>query len=169
MTTPLIFLDFDGVLTTVATGYRHRDARCVAQLNRILAATGAKIVVSSTWRGAPDLKDILKSWGVTGEVVDITPDLRHRRESGIEVAATRGAEIAQWILRNDPAGPFVILDDDDDMGDLRLYHIRTNSRLGLSEADAERAISVLLSVKAQLLALPGSDPKDTETVESEAD
>lgn len=143
MTRSTIFLDIDGVLTNHATGFRYGDAMCVALLNFITFTTGAAIVVSSTWRHDPDIAAMLASWGVTGEVIGITPDMSHARHSGIAVAVERGTEIARWIAQNDPKGPFVILDDDNDMGDLSRYSVRTDSQKGLQRNDAVMAVLML--------------------------
>jgi predicted mannosyl-3-phosphoglycerate phosphatase (HAD superfamily) len=73
----VIFLDIDGVLCnheSISAGYKTRTAPeqdpygphvdCVAALNRIIKETGAKIVVSSTWRhaGAANMRGTLKRW-----------------------------------------------------------------------------------------------------------
>lgn len=148
MTQPIIFLDIDGVLTTRATQYRTGDPKCVAELNHITDSTGAAIVVSSTWRHDPKIADILRSWGVTGEVIGVTPDLaRPLPSSGIIQAVERGEEIAQWLLDNEAHryARFVILDDDNDMGHFTRYLVRTGSLAGLQASDAERAIHLLLT------------------------
>jgi hypothetical protein len=140
-----LFLDIDGVLTTVATGFRTGDPPCVKRLNLITDATGAAIVVSSTWRFAPDIADILKGWGVKGELAGITPDLARHNASGIHVAVERGQEIACWLAEHNASEvPFVILDDDNDMANLLPRLVRTNSRIGLQDGDVVRAIVLLL-------------------------
>lgn len=143
MTRPIIFLDIDGVLTNFATKYRVGDPLCVACLNRITEATGAVIVVSSSWRGHPDIAGILSGWGVTGEVIGITPSLSHLRASGIAVSAQRGQEIYQWIVKNEFDGFCAILDDDKDMWPVMDRLVQTDTQLGLQDTDADKAIALL--------------------------
>jgi len=135
----IVFLDFDGVLTTPATRFRFGDPSCVMALNRITTITDAKIVVSSTWRieGLKAVKDSLKDWGVVGEVIGITPRLRDEN-------ATRGAEIKQWLIENPGVSRFVILDDDTDMGELREHLVKCNAEVGLTDTLVGFAIQKLL-------------------------
>src|SRR3954470_14695500 len=95
-----IFLDIDGVLNSVRF-YRERKLRgkrrevdsdeiCplhVAQLNRILEATGAQVVLSSTWRKftpLPEMAEILRSKGcVLKEFSGATPVGETKMESGL--------------------------------------------------------------------------------------
>ena len=115
---PLVFLDFDGVLNNMgsatAFGSFHTfDPVSVRLMARLCEETGAKIVVSSSWRPqAPGQLDLLlgsmREVGA-GElckfVIDYTQSL-----TGI-----RGAEIAKWRRDNKHNGNYVIFDDDSDM------------------------------------------------------
>lgn len=138
----IIFLDFDGVLVNRETlrgggfpGYGHPG--CVAALNKILAATKAHIVVSSTWRseGLEAVRDHLRRWGVKGQVVDIT---------GQDFAA-RGTEIHNWLEKNPDVKDFVILDDDSDMEPYMDRLVKTDFERGLTAAHAKTAIALLSS------------------------
>ena len=136
----VIFLDYDGVLNheafykerheRVLNGeklnhpYSEIDPKCVENLNKLIEDTGAKVVISSTWRhsGIDYCNDVLKYHGFEGDIIDITPNLRGR-------GCLRGNEILQWIRDNhDLVGDYynfteyVILDDDSDM----LYWQRNN-------------------------------------------
>jgi hypothetical protein len=135
----VIFLDFDGVLTTKMTHFGFGDPTCIKELNRITTITDAKIVVSSTWRfeGLKVVKENLKNWGVIAEVIDVTPRL-------VDDSGARGDEIRQWLIENPIANRFVILDDDIDMGDLREHLVRCDTEVGLTETSANFAIQKLL-------------------------
>ncbi len=140
----LIFLDFDGVLNNpgcyaIASGERvpaHQPA--VDALNHITRSTGALIVVSSTWRymGLMPCREKLHEWGVEAGVIDCTPRLPDE---------TRGAEIANWLqdYERHKIQSFVILDDDKDMDGLSVRLVQTQGHVGLTMADAERAIAML--------------------------
>ena len=129
----IIFLDFDGVMNNEVWFrdrverkkiYNHdeheRDAidpRCVDFLNKIIEDTGAKIVVSSTWRmgrSKEQLQTILENKGFKGEIIGKTPFLRGE-------GCLRGNEIRQWqqdnaeLIGKEDAERYVILDDDSDM------------------------------------------------------
>jgi hypothetical protein len=136
----VIFLDFDGVIVTVKSRYRHGDKNCVHWLNKVLKVTGASIVVSSSWRLGENpvtLQNQLTSWGVQGTVIGQTPHLR-----GMDVE--RGDEIKAYLdkCRTVPSS-FVILDDDSDMRGCHEYHVKCDYLLGMTEQDAEKAIAIL--------------------------
>lgn len=146
----IIFLDFDGPIIPEQSHTTHRPMAkkawpdCVAALNRITDTTGAKIVVSSSWRsdGLTKLRKLLKDWGVTGTVVGVTPFLFTKAES-IWGTATRGSEIADYLKHQKDVEAFVIIDDDNDMDDFEPFLIQTPFDIGLTEEDADRAIDML--------------------------
>ncbi len=61
---------------------------------------------------------------------------------------TRGAEIAKWLgdYERHKIQSFVILDDDKDMDSLSIRLVQTQGHVGLTMADAERAIAMLGAV-----------------------
>lgn len=110
----LIFLDFDGVLNSVpfmerlqerlqaegkplATRYTI-DPVAVELLNGLIEETGAKVVVSSSWRklfDVPELQAILVEQGFRGNIVDVTPDLSREPVTRSNQKHERGHEIEQ--------------------------------------------------------------------------
>lgn len=133
---PIIFLDFDGVIVTRRMNYREGDPKAISALNYIIKETDARIVVSSTWRfdGLVQCRANLESWGMDGSVIGVTTFLTN--------TAQRGDEIQDW-LDNNSHGPFVILDDDNDMGDLSDFLVQTNILHGLTIFDARKAINLI--------------------------
>jgi hypothetical protein len=135
----VIFLDIDGVLAPIRRWDRYGDLdpACIQVLNEIVAAGGADVVVSSTWRHgktAAELQDMLQSQGFAGCVVGSTPS---------DIAgACRGDEIAAWLAEH-PVGGYVIIDDHADMGELRAHLVQTHPARGLQPADVPRAIAML--------------------------
>ncbi len=139
----IIFLDFDGVLINQAALRTRRldpqrrpaaDPIAVAALNRIVQATGAEIVVTSTWReeySPEELRELLTRWDVTGAVVGQTP-----------LAGTRGEEIQAWLEAH-AVERFVILDDQSDMRPLQAHLVKTEAEPGLTQREAEMAIAHL--------------------------
>jgi len=153
MSFPVIFLDIDGVLNNpgcyaIASGSRTPpDSKCVEALNYLTDATQANIVMSSSWRigrAVIELRELLSGWGVTGTVIDRTPNL----------GSARGLEIAEWLLKHEGTvlypSAFVVLDDDSDAEPFPDHLIQTNGSIGLTMADAERAIHVMRWSKAAI-------------------
>lgn len=140
---PLVFLDFDGVIMTAAwdSQYRKPDPRAIGNLNRLVYATGAFVVISSTWRGIGlgRCRALLKAAGFEGKPIGITPSFAGRSEE-----YCRGDEIGSWLTRRAQGHrPFVILDDDADMGEFGDRLVQTASRVGLTATDVERAVVLL--------------------------
>lgn len=157
----VIFLDVDGVLnsevefreaankgikTSAIIGDEH-----LKLLKHIVNVTGARIVVSSTWRlgvtRTPNgvfrgdsyfekLKDDLKRFDI--EILDVTPNLN----------GERGDEIKRWISNYEKDHPklesFVILDDDSDMGEFTETNlVHTSFKDGLQVSHMKKAINIL--------------------------
>lgn len=117
-----LFLDIDGVLNH-EKWYRehvndHRDSfkewweacfdpECVDRLNKILEETGARLVVSSSWKGDRELKRYFEKVGITTDF-DITPNLHFNGRW-----PDRGDEINEF-LKTHPCDNYVIIDDDFD-------------------------------------------------------
>jgi len=167
-----LFLDIDGVLNHdewfESDDYRHHrqnwrvsmfDPKCVERVNRILSETGAKLVVSSSWRSMSDLKEIFEGVGLPTEF-DVTPhaDMIYSKNEYHEDSEVfwRGSEIKYYLERH-PHSSYVILDDDCDMLDAQLpYFINTcgdriyrrelylnNQGSGLTDRCVEQAINIL--------------------------
>jgi hypothetical protein len=120
-----IFLDFDGVLNVIPQG--HDDfggifhPEFVENLGRIIEETGAKLIISSSWRhmGLERLNRMWEQRGYPGEIIGITPDLRwgtpeEKLEPG-EKKYVRGDEIQAILDQYYQITNYVILDDDNDM------------------------------------------------------
>ncbi len=144
----ILFLDIDGVLNSHAqnaAGVCGIDPACAARLNRILAVShDTLIVLSSAWRymvlgGELTLKGfeyLLVTHGVQA----------HCKLAGTtvadEVVAWRGGQILDWVRRHPGVTDWVVLDDLDipEVGE-RL--VRTDGKVGLTDADADRAVRIL--------------------------
>ena len=146
----IIFLDIDGVLNC-ESAYRNGECQyqewiwedgrkdhyqrfCVRSkelLNKLIDETGAKIVISSTWRhsGIEFMKKVWVMEEMSGEIIGITPSLRTK---GLHIP--RGMEIAYYLNNDlqfnhinwdkviqqeymDKSGVenYIIIDDDSDM------------------------------------------------------
>jgi len=181
----IVFLDFDGVLNSHLFMMKERlrdpsssggvagiDSEAVARLNAICARTGARVVVSSSWRyGHPldELREILGGAGFVGEAIDTTPlpkdligeqienvfdkhgadaplDVVTKEIAAIAVSHARGAEIDRWLASNAEArqvDAFVILDDDSDTDPHKDRHVKTSFAAGLRDEHVELAVEIL--------------------------
>jgi len=146
----IIFLDIDGVLNTpenwgnwVNEELKAFTPECVANLNQLIANTGAQLVISSTWRidrTVEQLQTLLNAVGVQGTVIGKTPCFADIHP--------RGVEIKSWIQQNCEGWPnYVILDDNSDMEDLLGALIQCDCRLGLTEFDVVCAECILKEAK----------------------
>lgn len=178
----VIFLDIDGVLNS-EDWYKKRfeevdkalissmhpfyefDPLLVQNLNRIVKETGAKVVVSSTWRkkrSVEELQEILEKVGFEGEVIDKTPYFGGI--GGFGYTVPRGCEIEWWVenqgyrrinwskerlqeeMQKSKVKNYVILDDDSDMlFSQREHFVQTSWKSGLDASSVERAIRILKS------------------------
>lgn len=148
----VLFLDFDGVLNhegtyqpaqpgglivLVTSETERLDSACVARVNRIVRETGARVVVSSTWRHEYDraqLQGHLTRHGFEGDVFDVTPILSGR---------PRGLEICAWLEEHPYVEAFAILDDNGDMGPVVDRLVQTSFAHGLQDEHVDRVIALL--------------------------
>eukprot|EP01047_Picozoa_sp_COSAG01_P058167 COSAG01_NODE_6817_length_3485_cov_42.916716_1_plen_918_part_01 len=137
----VIFLDCDGVLANSRSacwdyepgdetlmhdpsGYNVPiERRCMSELQRVAQATGAVVVLSTTWRLVAEMRDFLvaslKEYGL--QVIGDTPAGADTSNSGHARLLPkskrlwgRGAEVAAWLAAQGEGQveSFVILDDD---------------------------------------------------------
>lgn len=154
MNSTIIFLDFDGVLNTeqyqarlAVDGKPSKDAwgplfdpHAVGNLRKIIESTGAAIVISSSWRYIHRLGSLRMMWEVRelpGKIIDMLP-------CGAAYIS-RGEDIECWL--NGHGHPdYVIIDDLDDFYPSQHdRYVETNPIVGISVADAARAIKLLNS------------------------
>lgn len=161
----IIFLDIDGPLNTERfmieryekfqtqinqkDGHNLFDPICVDNLKKIINATEAKIVISSTWRydGLEEMKKIWAGRNLPGEVIDITPYSHEIRASGIITNVDRrGVEIKHWLDKNKNIDieSYVIIDDDSDMLSEQLSNfVKVSWKNGIEDKDVEITIKIL--------------------------
>ena len=164
----IIFLDFDGVLNTEhyqsLLQYQGKswqdeygaffDPNAVKQLKRIIDATGADIVIESSWKylGLDAMKELWEIRNLPGRVIDITPssvsdeylsnvDLDNLDASMLHC---KGIEIASWLAEQTEDIRYVIIDDEYVILESQLPHfILTNPYEGITEEQANMSILIL--------------------------
>lgn len=140
------FLIENGLCETDADGYLF-DPEAVQNLERIIEATDAKIIITSTWRLDGDMQTLWRNRNLAGEVIGVTPTLL--REKTIEKIKVyyghRGMEVEAWLEDNAIAPyKYAILDDEDDYLPHQSEHlILTDPMTGITEDVAENVISLL--------------------------
>lgn len=121
----VIFLDIDGVLNCKKTPNPRKlpyvvDKKLLARLRRLLDRTGAKVVLSSSWRIDPVGLFAAEYWGVP--FIDVCPDMPK---------SARCKEVLAWLSKHPKVTRYAIIDDEDDgLDDLPLF--QPSSKTGIT-------------------------------------
>ena len=167
----VIFLDVDGVLNSNRTLYEDISLEddLISNLKELIDKTGAKIILSSSWRLSTEavatLMDKLDKFGLvisgmtcdgvdldwlekyefdaTKKYLDTKFDYDENRQ--IKITHDRGAEIFKWLHGHDDC-IYVILDDE--IEDIKPYFnesviVKTAYKTGLTKEDVKNAIQIL--------------------------
>lgn len=166
----ILFLDFDGVLNSTRTSiafanikgygtgslsfstdsryptefskeYFRLDPIAIELLRRVIEDTGAKIVISSTWRLGSCVEHFNKlfecyGWDTTDIVIGMTPYF----------GKIRGDEVKQWLDENKALGitHYVIVDDSSDFRPEQKPHfVQTNLNIGFSHVTYNQCLKIL--------------------------
>lgn len=144
----IIFLDFDGVITTPASRWCI-DPNKVKHIESIIQTTGAKLVISSSWSvGSRNAEEFINKLFNTFK--SLTGSVREKSlfiESIIDVTdhmgILRGDEIQRWLDSHEVES-YVIIDDDDDVGENQLFNfVQTDTFEGITEREVHLAIDIL--------------------------
>lgn len=156
----VIFLDIDGVLNTMSTkeeieGYTFVSDGKVALLKELIDQTGAKLVLSSTWRRGWYCKERLKQLSESDkqDIRRFEALCKKLHEFGIELMdytddfGLRGQEIDAWLKawQGEPIEAYVILDDmcGTELRPHAQYLIQTSLSGGMNEKHVQCAIKLL--------------------------
>ena len=165
----IIFLDFDGVLNTQyyqgllqSHGKKWQDEHgaffdpnAVKQLERIIKATNADIVVESSWKylGLDAMKELWEVRNLPGRIIDITPSTTSDEyllnveldDFSNKMHHCKGLEISSWLSEKGLSNTrYVIIDDEYVVLESQLSNfILANPYEGITEEQANKAISIL--------------------------
>lgn len=162
---PLVVLDIDGVVSgkslwksleihkgyTVASDWI--DRACVRIVDAICRATGAAIVISSSWRTYETIQGqsegllagtvaTLRSCGLEAPVVGATPDHATQAMKIAAERAPRWPEIRAY-LESVTSRPYVVIDDSEIDGVPPSRFVRTDIEVGITWSNADAAIDIL--------------------------
>lgn len=165
-TIPVVVLDLDGVANhqrlydanlargtpTPPEGWIDRE--CIARINTLCERTGARIVISSSWRTYETIRGqpvgglvgtvaVLRACGLTAEVIGATPDHATPEQRERHQRADRWPEIHEWLAAHPEVGAWVVLDDSELPGVPAESFVRTDIAVGITDADVERAVRIL--------------------------
>lgn len=159
----ILVLDIDGVLNVCYP--KHDEFGSLFHphfednLRYIIEQTGAKIVISSTWRfaGLSEMQRMWKERNLAGEVIDVTPDCAlniEPDENGNYERKERGYEVKEWLDAHPEVTHYAICDDDEDFLENQMNNfVRTSKNqdhpdcvdigYGLTKICAEKVIEIL--------------------------
>ena len=138
-----IFLDIDGVLNTRKSWFKmyQLDKTLVSRLAVLVNTTGAKIVLTSSWRKGwdvenqtPQIKKLLDYFQAVGIFVeDVTPVLNGRG---------RDDEINRYLYFH-PCDTYIVIDDDKNefQNTTNVYFVNADN--GLTEKDIKNLVKLL--------------------------
>lgn len=156
---PLLALDLDGVLNSgdyfarlqeesgivLVSGAQLFDPQAIVHLNRIVAATGCLVVLTSSWRHTHS-KDKIEGWmieaGYEGRIDYTAPLYPRGRADQLAIFLQQHREFSR--LTADP--PYAILDDEYTEAELQQHPgrvVATVYQHGLTAELADRVIALL--------------------------
>ena len=161
----VLFLDIDGVLNTELWytemtkktrkdrfGYVF-DPAAIKNLSTIIDATGADIVISSSWKfmGLDKLREMWLERQLPGKVIDITPNsmsdefLLHANIDNMDLLSIRGQEIKEWLmLHGKDVSHYAILDDMNDiLQEQEPHFVWIDPKVGITKGNSVQAIMIL--------------------------
>ena len=112
----VIFLDIDGVLNCDKTPNPRKfpyivDKKLLARFTKFLDRTGAKVVLTSSWRVDPVGRFAARHFGVP--FMDVCPDMPKR---------SRREEILAWLADHPKVSRYAVIDNgDDELDELPLF------------------------------------------------
>ena len=148
----VIFLDFDGVVSTFEKGWR-LDEEKLSLLKEIIDKTNAKIVVSSSWKvGYDDVDKFIKTLGGRrkSETIENNGNMFQWFCNNIyditdSNGFLRGDEIQRWIdAHKEEIESYVILDDDSDVRENQLFNfVQTDGYEGITSREVKLCTKIL--------------------------
>ena len=120
----VIFLDFDGVLTTIHSSSLEDVEKRIALLASICKQYDCKVVIEAAAKDCIDevtlevygkwVKFIFKMFKKYGiECIGRTPNVTRRYNNGMIISMHKGEEIRLYLMRHPEIDHYCVIDDDD--------------------------------------------------------
>ena len=139
----IIFLDIDGVMTSLKSRYCF-SVNCFNALAKILTNTGADIVISSSWRHENVEKTVKSLTNSSKRIINGNPFPFPEKILGVTPRIGHCSTEIACYLNSHACDKYVILDDDTDMLDCQKESFfKINPDNGLTEEDADKIIEFL--------------------------
>lgn len=146
----IIFLDYDGVVNTPMWGLindiwrvsynfpehgKVNDLQAVQWISEFCEKYDYSIVVTSSWRHSKNYKECLYNAGLRDgiKILGKTPSILN---------GDRGDEIIAWLVNHNEVEKYIIIDDEDDMGDLTDHLVLCETSHGFKELEYQKAVSL---------------------------
>jgi len=154
---PVAFLDVDGVLnhSAVYAACAKRagetvpadwiDPACVARVDALCDRTGAAVVVISSWSAylsEIQFDMVMRVCGLRASIIGYAPSTCPE-DVQPDSTTVRWDAIQKWLAAHPDARDWVILDDCDWSGFPPERFVRTSQATGLTDADVDRAVTIL--------------------------
>lgn len=138
----IIFLDIDGVLNNAKSNEESLTFPCIDEVNlkhlkHIIEATGARVVLTSTWKEDYQEDEAVRRFlEYRLPICGVTEDRILDRGKGILAYLSVHPEVKSYVLLDDELFDYAECE-------LMDHLVRTFYECGLTEMDAERAIRIL--------------------------
>jgi len=153
----VVFLDVDGVLNSIGFRAKQLNPRCIVRLVTLLRASGAKIVLSTSWRTSNPMKrtllHTLRRHGIPSEtIVGQTPECPAQGKGA--PFSERAHEVREWLAQHDQVRAWIAVDDNNYSGmdpDFFAGHfLHTDGARGITDDDVARGLMLLEAQGVQL-------------------
>ena len=141
----LIFLDFDGVISTFDNKWHISDEK-INHIKNIVDNTNAKLVITSSWKvGYDNVSDFINNHFNLKNTSDMMMWLKlNIYDITDNEGPSRGDEIKRYIDSHSNIETYIIIDDDSDMLDEQLNNfVQTDTYEGITIREEKICINLL--------------------------
>ena len=154
----LLYLDIDGVMVPASSwrkleiledGFPEFSSRATAALNKIITATNADIVLTTSHKHSFTLEGWVEIFKTRGVIVNNVSRLPQNINT-----LSRKQELLEWFNPENSLEKFIIIDDDKSLNglpeNLKNRLIQTSGSVGLTDYLADEALGIYQKMKINL-------------------
>ena len=136
-------MNYDDTNATAPSGALGVSGSKIQLLKQIVDATGAKVVLSSSWRD-----DVIgKDYNYLANKLYHDGGISIYSQTPVISCSRRGMEISAWLGQHQEVTDWVVIDDirftDFDRGEFAGHLVITDTKYGLTQFDVDKAITIL--------------------------